>query len=148
MTNANDLLWWDVEFGGCKLVCGDYSLCVYDDGGWAWMRQFAGGVWHMGDVPHPTREAAMQAAVDAAEAAGVDFSEAPRWKYSECIFLTLCAIVHLSGDWFVRDRTSSVRSRLASGQAPTESLARTAAIAAMRSEVQKLIETAKGELGV
>lgn len=148
MTNANDLLWWDTDDGGCKLVYGDYSLCAYHDGGWAWMRQFASGVWHMGDVLHWTREAAMQAAVDAAEAAGVDFSKAPRWTDGKAVFLPARAWTAPNGKWVVVTDRSDGNTLHVIRTAPTESLARTAAIAALRREVQKMIDTAKGELGV
>ena len=152
MTNANDLLWWDTGDGDCKLVVGEYSLIVYcDDEQWYFSRQRNRGPWQLSNVPHSNRGAAMQAAVDAAEAAGVDFGKAPRWR--KCGAppgvaaggLSLIAWVFADFHWAVANDAADT---LANGQAPTESLARTAAIAALRREVQKMIDTAKGELGV
>lgn len=146
MTNTNDLLWWDTGDGDCKLVVGEYSLIVYcDDEQWYFSRQRNRGPWQLSNVPHPTREAAMQAAVDAAEAAGVDFSEAPRWKDGDYDFGAIYVYTMPHGEWGVETLLGDDFVR---GQAPTESLARTAAIAALRREVQELVEKAKGELGV
>lgn len=68
MTNATDLLWWDDD-DGVSLAAGAGVLHVYGEyDGWHWMRQLGSGLKHHSAILHPTREAAMQAAVDAAEA--------------------------------------------------------------------------------
>lgn len=151
MTNANDLLWWDDVDDRCRLNHGPFCAGVtaeYDRWRWRYnVARIGSSAYGFAD----TREAAMQAAVDAAEAAGVDFSEAPRWKTGRELFSFLAWGLGL-GAWVCRDLrwvvADDADGTLADGTAPTESLARTAAIAAMRREVQKLIEKAKGELGV
>lgn len=149
MTNANDLLWWD-DAEGCRLAWGQCGLRVFGGGtAWRWAKRY-----HIGDgQSHATREAAMQAAVDAAEATGVDFSEAPRWSVSLARWGTFVCRTYVRSagvvEWWVSSDCPSCRvTGESTGDACSESLARTAAIAALRVEVKKLIEKAKGELGV
>lgn len=83
MTNATDLLWWDDGTNRCKLTAGGYRFGVYLSkkfGKWVWFMegQIVDACESQEEEHCPTRQAAMQAAVDAAESAGVDFSKAPR----------------------------------------------------------------------
>lgn len=151
MTNANDLLWWDDEDGGCCLVWNSVDCGVFfQEGKYGAYVRIRNRKWIGIKCAHSTREAAMQGAVDAAEAAGVDFSKAPRWEGGLAQCCGVSALVSQASDGRLASRVFAFGDAVYYSffDKNTELLARTAAIAVLRREVQELVEKAKGELGV